>query len=577
LLAAGVLLFVLAALPLTAGAQALPSGWSSTDIGSPAVSGSATQSSGTYTVQGAGTDVWYTYDQFRFVYRSWTGDGTIVARVASVQRTDDWSKAGVMIRETLTAGSKHAFMVVSAAKGVSFQRRAATSGSSTANTVAGLAPMWVKLDRKGSLLTASYSANGSTWTVAGSETIAMASTVYVGLGITSHKSSATSTAVISDVSVQAPATSTLPSGWSTADVGSPAIAGSATYSGTSFNVSGAGNDVWDAADQFRYVYRQMSGDLDVVARVASVQNITAWTKAGVMIRESLGSGAANAFMLISAANGAAFQQRTSGGSLSQSTRASGAAPRWVKIARRGTTLTGSISSDGSSWTVVGSATMTLPSTFYIGLAVTSHDATRAATGVFDNVNALAATGNQPPTVSLTSPASGATYTAPASIPVSANASDSDGSVARVDFYQGSTLIGSDATTPFGVTWSNVGAGTYSVVAVARDNGGASTTSAARTVTVSGGGPPTTAVFNPSSNDSIVTNYVFEVFTAGSNTSTGTPLATQNLGKPPIVNGECTVDVRSTIAALPAGNYVATVRATASGGSARSAPSATFTR
>ena len=73
--------------------------------------------------------------------------------------------------------------------------------------------------------------------------------------------------------------------------------------------------------------------------------------------------------------------------------------------------------------------------------------------------------------------------APASVVVSADASDGDGSVSRVDFYAGATLIGSDSTAPYSVTWSNVGAGSYALTAVAVDNGGASTTSGVVNLTV----------------------------------------------------------------------------------------------
>lgn len=91
--------------------------------------------------------------------------------------------------------------------------------------------------------------------------------------------------------------------------------------------------------------------------------------------------------------------------------------------------------------------------------------------------------NQAPTVSLTSPTSGATFTAPASITVSANAADSDGSIAKVEFFAGSTKIGEDTTSPYSITWSNVAAGSYTLTARATDNAGAATTSAAVSVTV----------------------------------------------------------------------------------------------
>ena len=95
--------------------------------------------------------------------------------------------------------------------------------------------------------------------------------------------------------------------------------------------------------------------------------------------------------------------------------------------------------------------------------------------------------NQPPTVSLTSPANGATFTAPANIPVSANASDSDGTIAKVEFKSGGQIIGTDTASPYSFTWSNVPAGTYTLTATATDNANAATTSSAVTITVNGTG------------------------------------------------------------------------------------------
>ncbi len=91
--------------------------------------------------------------------------------------------------------------------------------------------------------------------------------------------------------------------------------------------------------------------------------------------------------------------------------------------------------------------------------------------------------NKPPVISLTSPANGAVFTAPATISIKANASDADGTVESVTFYNGSTALRKDTTYPYSYTWSNVGAGTYSIKAQATDDGGAYTTSSAITVTV----------------------------------------------------------------------------------------------
>jgi subtilisin family serine protease len=102
----------------------------------------------------------------------------------------------------------------------------------------------------------------------------------------------------------------------------------------------------------------------------------------------------------------------------------------------------------------------------------------------------APTPNQAPTVSLTSPLSGATYNAPATIIISANASDSDGTVTGVRFYSNSQLIGTATASPYSITWSNVAAGSYSLQAVVSDNGGISVGSNVVSVMVETGKVPT---------------------------------------------------------------------------------------
>jgi hypothetical protein len=91
--------------------------------------------------------------------------------------------------------------------------------------------------------------------------------------------------------------------------------------------------------------------------------------------------------------------------------------------------------------------------------------------------------NTPPTVALTAPASGAAFTAPATVAIAASASDSDGSVAKVEFFQGATKLGEDASAPYTFSWTNVAAGSYNLTAKATDNAGAVTTSSAVAITV----------------------------------------------------------------------------------------------
>jgi chitodextrinase len=182
--------------------------------------------------------------------------------------------------------------------------------------------------------------------------------------------------------------------------------------------------------------------------------------------------------------------------------------------------------------------------------------------------------NQPPAVSLTSPSNGATFTAPATITLTAAASDPEGDLDRVDFYSGSTLLNSDASAPYSFTWSAVPAGTYVFTAVARDGDGASTTSTAASVTVSGDSPLQTTwqvAFTASTNhEGSVTNYLVKVFSISADPLTDIPLATSDLGKPvPDVNREVVVDRTAFFGALPIASYLVTVTAIGPGGSATS--------
>jgi regulation of enolase protein 1 (concanavalin A-like superfamily) len=314
-----------------------------------------------------------------------TGDVDVITRVASIENVAAWVKAGVMIRETLSADSAHALMLVSAGKGLAFQRRTVSGGLSTSTSgIAGAAPAWVKLARRGNTIAASYSTDGSTWTLVGTETFTSPSTVYVGLAVSSHSTSELATVTFDNVSVIRPAA--LPQPWQSLDIGAVGVAGTASAVNGTFTVKGSGADVWYAADEFHFAWQPLSGDGDVIARVASVENVQAWVKAGVMIRDRLTADSAHAFMLVSAGKGLAFQRRVTGGGLSTGTSAgAGTAPAWVKLERRGAVISAFRSADGIAWTFVGSDTFSMGADVYVGLAVSSHDDTRLATVTFDNV------------------------------------------------------------------------------------------------------------------------------------------------------------------------------------------------
>ncbi|HUE86199.1 MAG TPA: S8 family serine peptidase [Vicinamibacterales bacterium] len=370
------------------GTTTLPSPWFTRDIGAVGAAGSAIAAGNGVTVEGAGADVWGTTDAFRFVYRALDGDGVITARVSSIETVDAWTKAGVMIRSALQADAAHAFMLVTPGKGLAFQRRVAAGGTS-AHTAgpARTAPYWVRLERRGPTVLASSSPDGTSWTPVGQASIALGATAYVGVAVSSHRAGVLATAAFNSVTVTAPSVAPgAASGWSSSDVGAVGEAGAATESSGTFTVRGAGADVWGTSDAFHVVHRTLSGDGEIVARVASVQHVHAWTKAGVMIRQSLHPGSPHAFMMVTPGKGLAFQRRTTAGGLSVHTSGgAGIAPYWVRLTRQGQTITAYKSTDGVTWSPVGQDTLAISGPVYVGLAVGSHVAGTTATATFSNV------------------------------------------------------------------------------------------------------------------------------------------------------------------------------------------------
>jgi len=164
---------------------------------------------GNMVLGGGGTDIWNNADQFRFAFKRLSGSGTIVARIDSLGRSDPWAKAGVMIRESLAAGSRYAIVLASPDNGVRFQARAMTDVAAVSDTavatpeqIALKTPVWVKLERTGGNFSGFYSTDGVKWTAMAWNPQAInmvAPSVYIGLAVTSHNATATTTAEFSNV------------------------------------------------------------------------------------------------------------------------------------------------------------------------------------------------------------------------------------------------------------------------------------------------------------------------------------------------------------------------------------------
>jgi hypothetical protein len=210
--------------------------YQSQDIGAVGIAGSVSESGGVYTVRASGSDVWGTSDAFRYAWQPLTGDGQITARVVSQTNTAAWAKAGVMLREQLTANSRHAFMFVTPTAGSFLQYRTVTGGTtgpSSGQRPGIAAPYWVRLVRQGNVVTGYNSPNGITWTLRGSVTFSsLPGTVYVGLAVSSLNDGVLGTAVFDNVFV---AGSTSPPPPPVVDVTPPTVP-------TGLQVTAAGSD-----------------------------------------------------------------------------------------------------------------------------------------------------------------------------------------------------------------------------------------------------------------------------------------------------------------------------------------------
>lgn len=361
--------------------------WQGQDIGNVHIGGGSeiNYSNGMVTVEGAGFDIWSTNDSFHFLDQAATGDETIVARVTSVENTSPWAKAALMIRESLSPDARNTTLFLSPSNVVSLQGRTTTAGSSA--TVSNLynltGSQWIKLVRSSANINAYQSSNGTDWIWVGTQMNSMSNTYYIGLAVTSKDTNTVNTSTFDNLTVG--------SSWSGGDIGNPGVAGSAEIDDSTgtFTISGAGLDIWSTSDAFQFVDQPLYGNGQIVARVLSVDDTADWAKAGIMIRDTESANAINALLFLSpTTNGISFQGRTStGGNTTTFAGTSGInAPYWLKLVRSGSTITAYYSSNGSSWTTLGTPqTISMSTSAWIGLAVGSKNNSMLNTSVFDNV------------------------------------------------------------------------------------------------------------------------------------------------------------------------------------------------
>ncbi len=372
----------------------------------------------TFYIDGAGADIAGSNDQFHYVYQTLNGDGTIVARVRYQTESSPWTKAGVMIKQSTTAGSSYVDALVTPdvssstpnincvgytvngcasplppitpAVGNGVRMQYNFTGSKTATNLAGFSSpnKWLKLQRTGNTFTSWESTDGNTWTQIGSTSVTMNSNATIGLFVTSHNIGQYSSAAFDNVQVTTqappPPPGPLPTPWVDTDVGSPAISGSASFANGVFTVNGAGADIYGTNDQFNYVNQPVGGDGTLIARVTSQTNTSSNAKAGIMFKQSTTAGSPYILITITPGTSSFKVQYNFNGSTGGGTYTFPNA--WMKLTRVGTLFTAYVSADGVTWTKVVSNTLNMSTNATAGLFECSHNASALGTATFDNVS-----------------------------------------------------------------------------------------------------------------------------------------------------------------------------------------------
>ena len=178
----------------------VPPPWADTDVGNPALAGSASYANGVFTLNGGGADIWGSSDQFNYVYQPDSGNATLIARITSQSNTSSNAKAGIMFKQSTTAGSD--YMLI--AEGPGYTKVQWDFNGSSQTTTLTMPNAWMKLVRVGSAVTAYISSDGVNWTTVLHKTLPLTGSATAGLYVCSHNAKALGTATFDNVSFTSP-------------------------------------------------------------------------------------------------------------------------------------------------------------------------------------------------------------------------------------------------------------------------------------------------------------------------------------------------------------------------------------
>lgn len=342
-----------------------------------------------FRLSASGGRVWGLQDDFNFVHREISGDIEVTVKVSSLTAADDLAKAGIMFRQSPQQDAIHATLSVSAGKGVALARRHDVGGGTTRSGKGNIsAPVWLRLVKKGTLVSSYYSEDQDNWNLLAEDFINFSDTIFVGLVVAANEEGQTVEADFEGLSIvdlsSAPASQT----YISADIGKVGVNGDVGFDSqmSSFVVEASGGDIGHTQDAFHYVYREITGDFEGVVKLDSLVAEEDWAKAGLMIRGDVQPDAQYVAMMAAKNVGVVYQSRSvAGGQSAWSMKEGIVDPVWMKLNRAGNQFRAFYSSNGTDWTLQDEVSMDLPDTALFGMAVTSHQEGSLAFAEFTNL------------------------------------------------------------------------------------------------------------------------------------------------------------------------------------------------
>jgi regulation of enolase protein 1 (concanavalin A-like superfamily) len=386
-------------LPPPPATVATPDPWKAADVGAVGVKGETGVAADRVVIQAGGEDIFGKEDGFHFAHQTMRGDGEIVAKVKTIDYTHAAAKAGLMFRGGLEPGAANVFVAVMGNGAGQVQWRPEAGADTKFATDDALnirAGVWLKITRSGNRFTVARSPDRGAWTAIGTYDVTLPEEALVGLAATSHDAKTRGYAEFDAIRLANLASTPAMSGWLNEDVGVMMGRAWAAAAGV-VNISAMGDTWTTSREYFHFVFKQISGDFSLTARVASLQATNPMAWAGLMARKSSitswSRSHANVLALATPEMGVKLQHRAvdSTAATAGPMAADARAPVWLRLERAGEKFTTTRSADGVTWEELGAVSVPgLPENLLVGIAASSSSKTAVGTASFDNVKLIGA-------------------------------------------------------------------------------------------------------------------------------------------------------------------------------------------